>query len=129
MSLKFVSKFSQQAFALGDFIITLDALGAAAVDYAEDAAALRGFGEQHFRGIGGGAKNPADFRHVLHGFEHVDGKGVAEKKDEAVPGAEGLRILFRQLDALLVRAAPTHQARSAGFTERHAEFDARHGAN
>jgi len=46
-----------------------------------------------------------------------------------VSGAEGLRILFCQLETLLVGAAPAHQARAAGFAKSHTEFDSRRGAN
>ena len=53
---------SEEVLAAGDTVIILDTLGRSAVDDAEDAAALLGFGVDDFNRVGGGAEAAVDPR-------------------------------------------------------------------
>jgi hypothetical protein len=62
--------------------LRLDIFRRTAVDHAENAAALLGFGDDYLNRIGSGAINARDFRDGLNASEDVDGKTIPQRDDE-----------------------------------------------
>lgn len=122
--LQLVADLSQQLLAREYVGVVLDALGAAAIDHAEYAAALVGLGENHLGRVGGGAEDSADLADALDRVEHAEWViAVAEEQDETVPGADGPGVVPGQLDQRRIGAAPAHQAGPRVLAEGQAELD------
>ncbi len=96
------------------------------VHHAENSTSLLGLRDQHLRGIGAGAKNATDFRHVLNRFEHIDRENILHKNNETVSGGKTKGVRLRQLDKLVICAGVANQTGTGGFTERDSEFDSRY---
>src|SRR5207249_3763163 len=103
------------------------ALRAGAVDDAEDAAPGCRLRDDHLHRVGGRAVDAADLRERTDRGQHVDRVAVSQEHEEAVSRADGERVPSRQLDQLLVRTAPAHQARTRGFAESQPEGGPGHG--
>jgi hypothetical protein len=89
LGLQLVADLSQKVFTPRDALGILDPLALAAVDDAENAAALIGFGDNDFDGICRGAEDAADLGHHLDGIEHVHREKTGrEEQDEAVAGGQ-----------------------------------------
>ena len=78
--LELVADRAQEIFAPLDAFRSLDSLALATIDNTENASALFGLGDHDFDGIGGRAKNPANFRHHFNRVEDVNGKKASRKK-------------------------------------------------
>ena len=76
----FISDFSQETFSPGDVFLVFNPLWRGPIHDAQDAAPLPGLNDQHLGRVGGGAKDVADFRRVLDGFQHIDRVEPVPKK-------------------------------------------------
>ena len=128
--LKFVADFAQELFAPGDAGFILHALAFAAVDDAEDAAALRCFSNNHFDRVRRSAVDAADFRHHLDNVEYTHREiSRTEKHDKAMTGGKRQGVALGQIDHRRIRAAPAHQHGAGRFAEADAELDSRNRLN
>ena len=99
-----------------------DAEGAAAIDNAEDAAALLGFGEDDLDRVGGGTEEGDDFGDFLDPPEDVDGEAVAHDDDEGVASGNGLCVGDGCRLHVVVVAFGADEALARSFAEGDAEF-------
>ncbi len=107
--------------------LALDAERDGAVDHAKDPTTLLAFSDHNLGGVGGGTKDGTYLGDRPNGTEDIHRvESIAEKQNEAVAGADCLRILLRQRDHVIVGAAPADQAFAGGFAEGQAELDAGH---
>lgn len=103
-----------------------DAFRRSTVDDSENATPLFGLREDHFHGIGSGAIESDDFRHLFQARQDIDGEAVLHNDDEAVAGADGKRVVDGGGLHVFVVAVKAHQAGAGSFVERHAELHLRH---
>src|SRR5437667_7542975 len=120
-----VADLPQELHSGPRIFIGLDALGALAVDNAEDAAPLPGFGDDGFDGIGGGAKNGTDFGHGLDAAEHVDRITVAHGDHEHVAGGQRGGVADGERFEIGVIAVGAREAGARSFVESDPEFHLR----
>ena len=105
-----IPNLPQQALPPLDFSVALDSLGREAVHHAQDAAALLGFGEDHFGRIGRRAEDAAHLRHHLDRVQHVyREEALAQEDDEGVAGGDGLRIL--RASSIMAGSVPDQRTR------------------
>jgi hypothetical protein len=107
----------------------LDPLGRAAVDHAQNPAALLGLGDDRFHRIGGGAEDRAHFRDLPDPAQHVDRIAVAQRHHERMAGREGLGVARRDCLEGVVVAVHSRKACARGFVEGDTELHLRNCAD